>query len=150
MFNNFNLITIINIIIVFLLINILLQKQNRNYISSIIDNLFNNKKDDLSTYMYIHIPNDFWVLNEDILKYYLGLFIEYVCDHYNPNHIYSINIIFYQLNPKTGEYNRISDKCVFNIKVNDPLSVDELYSLITWYEKEFHQKNYFFIIFKIN
>ena len=59
MFNNFNLITIINIIIVFLLINILLQKQNRNYISSIIDNLFNNKKDDLSTYMYIHIPNDF-------------------------------------------------------------------------------------------
>jgi hypothetical protein len=64
--------------------------------------------------------------------------------------LYSINIIFYQLNPKTGEYNRISDKCVFNLNVKEPLSVDELYSLINWHEKAFHNKNDFFILFKIN
>jgi len=151
MVNNY-FILIINLVKIFIIFNILLH--NRNVIKDIYDNLFNRTEvEDFTSYKYIHVPNYYSLINEDILSYIFSIFIEYLYNSLYPNYnneIYSISIIFYQLNIKTGEYNRISDNCVFNFNLKDQISADELYNLIKRSDSEFSYTNDFFILFKMN
>lgn len=113
-------------------------------------NFFFNTKDNLSLYKSIYITNYYRFINEDMLKYFLELYLGFLNDSFYPKyfHTYEISIIIYQINPATKEYYPISDKCTFDYQLKKPITVEELYPLIEWFESEFDPDNDIIILFK--
>jgi len=129
------------------ILNILIQ--NRSYIKALIiatiDFLFNRgvAEEDFSSYQFIHIPNYFPLINEDLLKYFLELFLNLLNDYYYPkyNEIHKISIVFFQLDRKTRKYIQISEVCVIDFHVTESISVDDLYNNKKWYKSEINHSD---------
>jgi hypothetical protein len=115
-------------------------------------NIFFTKKENLTLYQSIYIKNNYGFINDIMLKYFLELFIGFLNDYFflGYSNTYEISIIIYQINPATKEYYPISAKCTFDFHVKNPITIDELYSLINWYEDDFKPGNDLIILFKFN
>jgi hypothetical protein len=86
----------------------------------------------VSLYKYMFFTNYFGFINDLQLKSLLELFLMNLSDYHYPRDpkCFKVSIIFCQINPSTKLYYPISEECIFDFQVTNPISSDELYNLI--------------------
>lgn len=120
-FNNTELILFIFSIIL-LIINLFLI----NYIKYLLNNQKNN-------FYSIFISKYYFKCVLDSLEETVEVFLVELSEYFSKNTLKcKIGVIFMQLNPKTNLYYPISEECIFEYDIENPISTDELLSLINW------------------
>jgi hypothetical protein len=144
MLNNVN-----NIILVFIIINILLFiYKNSFYKLHYYYNLFFKNFITIDCYTNSN-NNDYFILSKNcsrpindyksMLNCALQLFADVYSDSINKE--FKFLILFIEVDPKTNLPNvLLSDPYIFNYNVNDPISVNELFNIIKWIDIAFKSK----------